>query len=316
MGRLSGVSLLALLRRNGPSGFGFASTAEEVTAGVDLRGRVALVTGSTSGLGRESARALALRGARVLMLARDEARARAAIATLRAALGDGPTLTPIACDLGEPASVRACLERLLRLELPIDIVLGNAGIMALPRAVTRHGLELQFLTNHVGHFMLVTGLLGRLTARARVVMVSSSAHAQTPPGGVQLDNLDGGRDYHRWRFYGQSKLANLLFARELATRLRPGQTANAVHPGVINTRLSRHMPIGTGLALALAGPIGLKSVAQGAATQCYVAAHPDAAGVTGEYWYDCNVQESSALGRDRQLAAELWARTEALVAGL
>jgi WW domain-containing oxidoreductase len=161
----------------------------------------------------------------------------------------------------------------------------------------------------------VTGLLDQLTDKGRVVMVSSDAHLGAPEVGIDFGNLDGSKGYKRWAFYGQSKLANLLFARQLAKRLAgAGRTANAIHPGVIRTELGRHMALPMRVALSIARPLVLKSIPEGAATQCYVATHPAAEGVTGEYWADCNLKKSSRNGRDMALAEKLWARTEEIVA--
>jgi NAD(P)-dependent dehydrogenase (short-subunit alcohol dehydrogenase family) len=188
--------------------------------------------------------------------------------------------------------------------------------MALPRLETRYGLELQFLTNHVGHFLLVTGLLEQLAPRGRVVVVSSAAHRAAPAEGIVFDNLDGARGYRPWQAYGITKLANLLFARELARRLGGGgRTANALHPGVIPTRLARYMA-GVGPVLALAAPLAFKTVAEGAATQCYLAAHPAPESVSGEYFADCNPASSTPQGRDDALAARLWSVSEDIAARL
>lgn len=305
------MSLVALVRgRRGESGFGYASTAEEVTAGIDLSGRSVLITGVNSGLGEESARVLALRGARVLGAARSLDKAEAACAKLA---GDP---VPVACDLGDPTSVRACVERVRELGLELDVILCNAGIMALPKRELLHGHEAQFFTNHVGHFMLVTGLLDRLRERGRVVMLSSAAHAWAPPSGIQFDDLTLERNYTPNAAYGQSKLANLLFAKSLAKRLDGGRTANAVHPGVIATNLARHMSLGVRIVMPIASAIAMKSVPQGAATQCYVATHPSLEGVTGEYFADCNVAKSSRHARDEAMADELWDVTEKIVASV
>ena len=189
--------------------------------------------------------------------------------------------------------------------------------MALPRLQVKHGCELQFFTNHIGHFLLVTSLLGQLGDNARVVMVSSDAHRGAPSEGIQFDNLDGQRGYSAWANYGQSKLANLLFAKHLAKRFDgTGKTANSLHPGVIHTNLARSMnPLVRG-ALSIGGPLVLKSVGEGAATQCYLAVHPDAANVTGKYFADCNESKSSRKGRDEALAAKLWDVSEQIVAKL
>ena len=169
----------------------------------------------------------------------------------------------------------------------------------------------QFLTNHLGHFGLVTGLLDRLSERARVVVLSSGAHQLTPSGGIQFDDLTLARNYTPWLAYGHSKLANLLFARALAVRLAGTQrTANAVHPGAVATQLTRHMGSLMQSAASLASGLLLKNVAEGAATQCYVAAHPAASGISGEYFVNCNVARPSRYGRDAGLAERLWEVSE------
>jgi NAD(P)-dependent dehydrogenase (short-subunit alcohol dehydrogenase family) len=197
----------------------------------------------------------------------------------------------------------------------LDGIIANAGIMALPELEQRHGYELQFFTNHVGHFILVNGLLECLAEDGRVVMLSSRAHERAPKEGIQFDNLSGEKGYSPWTAYGQSKLANLLFARSLAKRLpNPRQTANAVHPGVIATNLGRHMSSTAQRVLSLVEPLFLKSIPQGTATQVYVAVHPDADRTSGEYWVDCNVAESTEKGRDLELAERLWEETEDIVA--
>jgi NAD(P)-dependent dehydrogenase (short-subunit alcohol dehydrogenase family) len=304
------MSLIGWFKRAGPNGFGYRSTAEQVTDGLDLAGRTVLLTGCNSGLGLETLRVLALRGAHVLAAARSEAKARDALRAV------GASGTPLACELAEPASVRGCVAAVRALGRPLDAIVCNAGIMALPRLETRYGLELQFLTNHVGHFLLVTGLLEQLAPRGRVVVVSSAAHRAAPAEGIVFDNLDGARGYRPWQAYGITKLANLLFARELARRLGDGgRTANALHPGVIPTHLARYMA-GVGPVMALAAPLAFKTVAEGAATQCYLAAHPAPESVSGEYFADCNPASSTPQGRDDALAARLWSVSEDIAARL
>jgi WW domain-containing oxidoreductase len=298
-----------LFKGKGPSGFGYGSTAEDVTAGLDLSGRTLLVTGANSGLGFETARVLALRGVRVVVAARTLEKARAACRELT-----GSTL-PVACELSDPSSVLACVDTLVKQALRLDGVICNAGVMSLPRLERAFGYELQFFCNHVGHFLLVTRLLDLLSESARVVVVSSAAHRSAPAAGIEFDNLSGQRGYAPWKAYGQSKLANLLFTKELARRLRgTGKTVNALHPGVIYTPLSRHLSIAQRAGLALAAPLALKTPAEGAATQCYVATHPALAGVSGEYFEDCNLALPSAKARDLALAARLWEVSEQIVA--
>jgi len=305
------MSLVSVIKGKGPSGFGYGSTAEEVTAGLDLGGRAILVTGCNSGIGLETVRVLALRGARVFAAGRTEEKARAACAGLE---GD---ILPLACELSDPSSVRACSATLRKNGTKLDAIVCNAGIMALPKLERAFGYELQFFTNHIGHFMLVTDLLSALTDSARIVMVSSAAHASAPKSGIEFDNLTGDKGYNPWTAYGQSKLSNLLFAKELARRFSgTSKTANAVHPGVINTNLTRSMPAVARAALSLAAPLALKSVAQGAATQCFVATSPQLKGVSGEYFADCNTARSTRLSRDPELAARLWAESERIVLAL
>ncbi len=305
------MSLYELFKAKGPSGFGYGSTAEEVTQGLSLDGKTILVTGCNSGLGQEAMRVLLLRGARVLGTARTLEKATAACA----AAGSGAV--PLACELSDPASVRACVEAVRRRGDRLDALLCNAGIMALPRREQAFGVELQLFTNHVGHFMLVTGLLDRLADDGRVVVLSSAAHTMAPKEGIRFDDLGAERRYGAWPSYGQSKLANLLFAKELARRFAgTRRTANAVHPGVIRTNLGRHMPGLASLVLGLAGPLVLKSVPQGAATEVYAAVHPAMAGTSGAYLADCNVATPRADADDPALARRLWEVTERIVAGL
>ncbi|HET6150051.1 MAG TPA: SDR family oxidoreductase [Polyangia bacterium] len=307
------MSILGRLKSKGPNGLGYATTAEQATADVDLRGRTTLVTGCNSGLGRETTRVLALRGARVIATARTLEKAREACADLAGAGG----FVPLACDLSEPASVRACVAAVERQNGPLDVLICNAGIMALPRLTQKLGYELQFLTNHIGHFMLVTGLLNRLTAEGRVVVVASDAHRRAPKAGVELDNLSGERGYTPWKAYGQSKLANILFAKELARRAGDGgRTANALHPGVINTNLNRALPAVARLAMRIGATLVLKDAAQGAATQCYLATSPAVARVTGQYFADCNPAQPEPIANDASLAARLWEASERIVASL
>jgi WW domain-containing oxidoreductase len=303
------MSLLSPFRSRGPSGFGYASTAEDVTAGLSLAGRTILITGCNSGLGFEAMRVLALRGAHVVGAARSLAKATEACAAI-----EGRT-TPVACDLADPASVRACVET-VRQGAPLDAIIANAGIMALPRLRQSCGYELQFFTNHIGHFLLVTGLIDRIADRGRVVALSSSAHRYAPKGGIQFDNLSGEKGYSPWRAYGQSKFANLLFAKELARRWAgTGKTANAVHPGVIKTNLFRSVGIPAPAFDAVAR-LFFKTIPQGAATECYVAVNPGAASLTGQYCADCNVARPRADADDPALARRLWEESERIVAAL
>jgi NAD(P)-dependent dehydrogenase (short-subunit alcohol dehydrogenase family) len=298
------MSFASMLKGKGPSGFGFGSTAEEVTEGLDLSGKRYLVTGATSGLGFETMRVLVLRGATVIGTGRHADKAQAACAPL------GERAKGAACELSQASSVRALVDSLRTDGEGLDGIICNAGIMALPKLTLHDGIELQFLTNHLGHFLLVNGLLPLLVPGGRVTVLSSDAHRAAPRRGIDFDNLDGSRGYFSWTFYGQSKVANLLFAKGLSRRLDAGRTANAVHPGVIITNLQRSLPAFANGVLALARPLFLKTVQQGAATAVYAATHPSLATVTGEYLADCNVARPSRVGRDMELAERLWAFSE------
>lgn len=305
------MSLIGLFKPKGKSGFGYTSTAEEVTAAIDLTGKTILITGCNSGLGQETARVLALRGARIVGTSRTAEKAQNALAAF------GNIHKGYECELSDPKSVRACVAALKKDGLIFDAVICNAGIMALQQLEKAHGYELQFFTNHIGHFMLVTGILDLLSPEGRVVMLSSAAHSMAPKEGIQFDNLSSEKEYKPWKAYGHSKLANLLFAKELSRRFAgTKRTANAVHPGVIHTNLGRNMSGFANAALAAVGPIFLKSVGQGAATQCYVAVHPDTAAASGQYFADVNIAKPRADAENAALAKRLWLVSEEIVAKL
>lgn len=285
------------------SPFNSQATAEDVTRGLDLRDHTVLITGCNSGLGLETTRALASRGAHIIGVARSKAKAEAA------GRATGASMTPVACDLSDLESVVACAEDVRRTGRPIDVLMCNAGIMALPELQQRYGLELQFVTNHLGHFVLVNRLLEQVKAAVagRVVMVSSLGHYTTVPGGINFDNLSGEKRYVPFEFYGQSKLANLLMSNELARRLEGSRaTSNAIHPGIIHTPLMRHYGNIQGLVTRVLSWPFSRSVERGAATQCFVATSALLDGVSGRYFADCNPARMSAHGRDPELASRLW----------
>ncbi|MBM4360135.1 MAG: SDR family NAD(P)-dependent oxidoreductase [Deltaproteobacteria bacterium] len=287
------------------SEFGFHSTAEEVTQGIDLGGTTWLVTGCNSGIGKETARVLGLRGAHVIGGARTEQKAKEALDEL------GIPGTPLACDLASPTSIHDAIAQVKESQVLLAGIIANAGIMALPAPEQAHGIELQFYTNHFGHFALVTGLVDRLTDDARVVVVSSGAHRYAATHGLELDNLDGTRDYEPWRAYGRSKLANILFARTLAHRFAASgtrRTAYSLHPGVIRTNLTRHIADPDAL-LAPLRP-SMKSIAQGAATTLYVATQPAIEAHSGCYFSDCAVAKTIKQGTDDALGEALWKLSE------
>ncbi len=289
------------------SAFGANNTAEEVTAGLELNGMTALLTGCNSGIGFETMRVLAGRGVHVIGAARTLEKAEKACDSV-----DGRA-TPIVIELTEFDAVVAAAEKVKAMGEAIDMLILNAGVMALPELQQVNGIERQFVINHLGHFLLVDQLKDSVTAarQGRVVVVSSSAHVWAPEEGIQFDNLSGESGYDPFTAYGQSKLANGLFSRELARRLADTRaTSNSLHPGFIRTNLTRHLPGGDDEDATPGAR--MKSIPQGAATTCYVAAHPELNRVTGYYFADCNLALPNAHMQDDEMAARLWTVSEKL----
>jgi NAD(P)-dependent dehydrogenase (short-subunit alcohol dehydrogenase family) len=317
------------------SELGFHSTADEVLAETALDDTVALVTGASSGLGLETARALAARGARVVMLARDRDKLEQAAAVIESQGLPGRLDTAL-LDLADLERVRGAAATLLDLYPRVDLLINNAGVMACPLGRTAQGFERQFGTNHLGHFLftclMAPALLegARQGADARVVNLSSAAHRF-----AAVDFEDPNyrqRDYDKWQAYGQSKTANILFTVALDRRLAgQGVRAFAVHPGMIQTELGRHLDeadiaaIRERAASAVSedgAELGFKTIPQGAATTVYAATSADLAGQGGQYLEDCHVarvaSEDSAGGvqsyaTDPELAERLWHLSEELV---
>jgi len=287
--------------------FDKTSTAEQVTAGMDLTGMTALVTGCNSGLGLETMRVLTLRGAHVIGAARTTEKAEVASASVA-----GET-TPLVVELTDLPGIVAAANQVADMDIPIDMLILNAGIMAVPELHQANGVELQFAVNHLGHFLLENRLHDQVVAAkaGRVVVLSSGAHRWAPDEGIQFDNLSGDKGYDPRQAYGQSKTANGLFSRELARRLADtNATSNSLHPGVIMTNLDRYMPPRD----RDPNDPRFKSIPQGAATQCYVATSSDLDGVTGYYFSDCNPAMPNDNMQDDEMAARLWEVSEELVA--
>jgi NAD(P)-dependent dehydrogenase (short-subunit alcohol dehydrogenase family) len=276
----------------------------------DLAGRIAVVTGANTGVGKETAVELARMGGHVVIAARHPDKARAAVsevATRASAPGRVETL-PI--DLASFASVRAFAEAFTARHDRCDVLVNNAGLVLGRRTVTEDGHEATFQINHLGHFLL-TNLLRPVLARsapARVVNVASEAH-RAARGGLAFDDLDWERRRYRpFAVYSASKLANILFTRELARRWDgTGVTANAVHPGFVASRFARDGDLGWwgNVGMPLARPFAI-SVQKGALTPVHVATSPAVEGVTGEYFKKCAIAATTAAGRDMEAAARLW----------
>lgn len=289
------------------------STAEEVTAGLDLAGKTALVTGCNSGIGHETMRVLALRGAHVIGAARTPEKARMACDSV-----EGRT-TPLVVELTDFAGIVEAAKEVRSMNRPIDMLICNAGVMEIQELEQVNGIEKQFVVNHLGHFVLVNQLLNEVISapQGRIVNVSSgSAIRLAPEEGIEFDNLSGERDYDPGRAYGQSKLANVLFTLELAKRLEDtNATSNALRPGVIATNLGRHLPQWQVWALKTIGKPFTKTIPQGAATTCYVATSPALDKVSGYFFNHCNPHRPGGHTENTEMAARLWAVSEELTAG-
>lgn len=303
--------------------FGATSTADDVLGDLDLKGKNVLVTGVSAGLGVATAQALLARGAAVVGTARDLAKARRATAELKG-------LELIELDLASLASVRACADGLLRARRTFDVVIANAGVMAIEEGKTKDGFETQLGTNHLGHFVLVNRILPLVREGGRIVILSSSGHSFAD---VSLDDPGFTKTpYDRWQAYGRSKTANILFAVELDRRHRGrGVRTAAVHPGVIFTELGRHLSeedihtlvasMNASRAAAGEGPFVPKSPAQGIATTLWAGFVAPADAVGGRHCEDCHVAEIATEGLggvrpyaiDPERAKALWATSEELV---
>ena len=308
--------------------FGADSTTDDVLEGMDLTGKRFLVTGASAGLGVETMRALAAHGAWVTMAVRDLDKGAAAMEQIHATEPDAQ-LDLRELDLADLSSIRRFASSFLEDHEVLDVLIGNAGVMACPQGTTVDGFETQFGTNHLGHFLLVQLLTPALLAagHARIVLLTSAAHRISD---VDLD--DPGwetRPYDAWEAYGRSKTANALCAVGLDRRLADrGVRAFAVHPGVIRTELSRHLTRETVTALLQRQKPGeettFKSIPQGAATTLYAATSPDLDGRGGLYLEDCHVAELTddplsragvrAYALDPERAEALWELSERMVA--
>jgi NAD(P)-dependent dehydrogenase (short-subunit alcohol dehydrogenase family) len=318
--------------------FGATSTTDEVLAGMELRGKRIIVTGVSAGIGVETARSLAAHGAHVIGAARDLAKAEKTTAQVRKdARAAGGIFDLIELDLASLKSVRACTDRLLQKGEPFDVIVANAGVMATPFGHTTDGFETQFGTNHLGHFVFVNRIASLIRAGGRLINVSSAGHRYS---NVDLDDLNFERTpYDPFVAYGRSKTANILFAVAFDARHREsGIRAAAVHPGIIQTELTRHMDpswlrarmdqLNQQRAEADKPPLQQKTMPQGAATSVWAAAVAAADEVGGRYCENCHVAEIvpdevattamtegvRAYAVDLKMAEALWTKSEEMVA--
>lgn len=315
--------------------FGAKSTAEEVLAGADLKGKRILITGVSSGIGLETARSLASRGADIVGADRGVAKAEAATRAIRdAALQGGGSVELIELDLASLQSIRACTDRLLADGLPFDVIIANAGVMATPFGRTADGFELQFGINYLGHFALIDRIAPLLVDGGRLVIVSSQAHRI-----ADIDLADPNferQPYDPWIAYGRSKTAAALFAVEFDRRFRSrGIRAASVMPGNSGgTGLTRHLSqedvqglldnVGKARADAGLSPAELKDVHQAAATSVWAAVVADKDAIGGHYLEDCSVAPIDDTPNpfadgvkpyavDVEKAGQLWTASEELI---
>jgi NAD(P)-dependent dehydrogenase (short-subunit alcohol dehydrogenase family) len=312
---------------NNRATFGADTTADKVLEGIDVQDKLVLVTGASSGLGQETTRALAAKGARVVMTARDMSKGEAVAAGIRESTGNTQVEVE-ELELASLASVRAFAPRFLAKHPRLDVLINNAGVMACPLGRTADGFEMQFGTNHVGHFLLACLLVPALRAAApsRIVSVSSRGHHISA---VDFDDPNfERRAYHKWEAYGQSKTANVLLAVGLERRLaNDGVHANALHPGAIITELGRHLQPEDIQFLQSRAPAGstlqFKPIPAGAATTVYAATAPELEGRGGLYLEDCHVAQindapnaldgAKSYALDAENAERLWKLSEQLV---
>ncbi|XP_028781777.1 short-chain dehydrogenase TIC 32, chloroplastic-like isoform X1 [Neltuma alba] len=309
----------------GPSGFGSNSTAEQVTehCSSTLPSRLtALITGATSGIGAETARVLAKRGVRVVIGARNMKKAREVRENI---LKESPNAEVILLeiDLSSFASVQRFCSDFLALQLPLNILINNAGIYSQNLEFSEEKIEMTFATNYLGHFLLTEMLLERMTETAektgiegRIINVSSMIHSWVKREAFQFKDMIKGRNYNGTHAYALSKLSSILHAREMAKQLKARNarvTINVVHPGIVKTGIMRaHKSLITDSLFFIASKL-LKSTSQGAATTCYVALSPEIEGVSGKYFLDCNESSCSSLANDESEALKLWNNTRSLL---
>ncbi|XP_026437547.1 short-chain dehydrogenase TIC 32, chloroplastic-like [Papaver somniferum] len=305
-------------RKGSQSGFSAYNTAEEVTHGIDASGLTAIVTGSSNGIGAETARVLAMRGVQVVIAVRNTSAGMAVKETL---VKETPSakVYVLELDLSSMASVRKFVSEFKALSLPLNILINNAGAIC-PYKLSPDNIELQFATNCLGHFLLTDLLLetmkwtaSRGNIEGKIINVSSEGYKLAYREGIRFDKLNDESWYNRFGAYGQSKLANILHANELSRRLKEDGmeiTANSLHPGAIVTNLWHNSSTVSGwLTKAFGSTVEkllVKNVKQGASTTCYAALHPNVKGVSGKYFVDNNISVPNAQATDTELAKKLW----------
>ena len=269
-----------------------------------IAGRTCMITGATSGIGRATALELARRGAELVLVCRDRARADAVVAEIRTATGKGNVEVMLA-DLSSQQAIRQLARDYLATSRPLHVLLNNAGVVNLQRTLTCDGIETVFAVNHLAYFLLTNLLLDRLKASvpARIVNVASDAHRF---GAMNFDDLGGTHGYRTMRIYGQSKLANILFTYELARRLEgSGVTVNCLHPGAVATGLGKNNGGWAKVVIGMLRPF-FRTPESGAATSIYLAASAEVEGISGKYFSNGKETRSSKASYDAAAARRLW----------
>jgi NAD(P)-dependent dehydrogenase (short-subunit alcohol dehydrogenase family) len=278
----------------------------------DLSGKTALVTGGTNGIGKAAAMALARMGAEVVIVGRNRALAESTVAEIKRETGN-QKIEALIADLSVQADVRKVAAEFLASNRSLHILLNNAGAMFPARTESIDGIEMTFALNHLGYFLLTELLLERLqqSAPARIVNVASMAH-RGASNGINFDDIEGKNNYAAFGAYGQSKLANILFTRELAKRLQGSNvTVNCLHPGFVATRFA-HANLIYNIAMFLMRPFQ-RSIAKGSETSIYLCVSPEVANISGEYFADCKIATTTVHGRDDNAAKKLWDISERMV---
>jgi NAD(P)-dependent dehydrogenase (short-subunit alcohol dehydrogenase family) len=279
-----------------------------------MRDKVVVISGGTSGIGEVAAEALAAMGARIVLIARDRARAEATLGRLRAK-GPGAAHRVYLADLSLMTETRRVAAEIAAAEPRLDVLINNAGAMFGTRRVTPEGLELTFATNHMSYFLLTHGLRERLLAGApsRVINTASSAHRRAT---LDFDDLQSSRDYRGFRVYSRSKLCNILYTRELARRTAgTGVTANSLHPGFVATRFADASGGPFSWVVRASKKVFAISVEKGAETLIYLASSPDVATISGGYFYQCRLATPTRAAQDDAAGRRLFEET-AKLAGL
>ncbi|HLW52765.1 MAG TPA: SDR family oxidoreductase [Candidatus Angelobacter sp.] len=272
-----------------------------------MRGKVVVITGATSGIGRVAAEKLVALGARLVLVARDKGRGEETLSRLRE-LGPGATHSIHYADLSRLAEMRRVASEIAAVEPRIDVLINNAGALFASRHVTEDGLELTFALNHMAYYVLTEGLRDRLqaSAPAHIINTASDAHKGKR---LDFDDLQSAKDYRGFRVYGQTKLCNILYTRELARRLAgTGVTANSLHPGFVATRFGDESGGMLSLGVRLAKYLAI-SPEKGAETIVYLASAPEVANVTGKYFYKCREATPTKEAQDDDATKKLWSAT-------